>query len=58
MGVYPGSWLCNNSDMCRSGLLTSANGLPFGLMYLLVMAAKIVVGKKRRLVSTLGRVVV
>ncbi|KAI8343342.1 PAP2 superfamily-domain-containing protein [Chlamydoabsidia padenii] len=44
MGVYPGSWLCNNSDMCRSGLETSLGGISFGLVTLGVMLTKVIIG--------------
>jgi hypothetical protein len=48
MGVYPGSWMCNKTDICHMGLTSSAGSLSFGLLSLGISLMKIVVGKYYR----------
>ncbi|KAI8330478.1 PAP2 superfamily-domain-containing protein [Chlamydoabsidia padenii] len=44
MGVYPGSWMCNKTEICHMGLTSSAESLSFGLQSLGISLMKIIVG--------------
>ncbi|CAO3591068.1 unnamed protein product [Absidia cylindrospora] len=44
MGVYPGSWMCNNTDICKLGLKASAGSFSFGFLSLAIITMKIIVG--------------
>lgn len=46
MGVYPGSWICNRTEICQLGLKSSALTSPIGVMDIVVTLMKIAIGKR------------
>ncbi|CAO3678361.1 unnamed protein product [Rhizopus stolonifer] len=46
IGVMPGSWLCNQVDYCRTGLLSSVLSSNMGPVTLLFLLVKLVAGKR------------
>ncbi|CAO3586308.1 unnamed protein product [Absidia cylindrospora] len=44
MGVFPGSWMCNNAELCRLGLKSSAESVSFGLVPLFIVLMKVIIG--------------
>lgn len=45
IGLMPGSWLCNRSEYCQSGLTSSVLSTQIGVFGILFLLAKLLAGK-------------
>lgn len=48
MGLMPGSWVCNKTDYCVSGLSSSVLSAQIGIFGALFLLVKLLAGRTRK----------